>query len=132
MMNIKMILIDKIISTINHIIPVEIMTQKSKIPGKHVLSGRNIRVSAIRSGRSEHVGIQLNDATSKPIDPLHDDGAFRILGKEDIKKELARTNEIFGMNPDEFYKAWKEEKVHGFHALKLGCLYEFYRDEKTC
>lgn len=129
MMNIKVILIDKIISTINHIIPFEIMTQKSKMPGKHVLSGHNIRASSMRAGRNEPVGLQLSEAASKPIDPLHDDGAFRILGKDDIKKELARTKEIFGMNPDEFYKAWKEDKVHGFHALKFGCLYEFYRDE---
>lgn len=116
---------DKIISTINHIIFVEIMTQKSKMPGKHVLSGHNIRGSAMRAGRNE-LGLL---AASLSCNPLHDDDAFRILGKEDIIKELARTKEIFGMNPDEFYKAWKEEKVHGFHALKLGCLYEFYRDE---
>ena len=118
-----------LINTINHIFYVEKMTRKSKMLGKHLLSGHNIRASAIRAERNEPVGVQLDEAMSKPIDPHDDDPAFRILGKEDIKKELARTQEIFGMNPDEFYKAWKEEKVHGFHALKLGCLYEFYRDE---
>lgn len=104
------------------------MTQKSKKLGKHVL-GHNIRASAMRAALNEHVEVQLSGAAGKPIESIHNDNTFRILGKEDIKKELARTKEIFGMDPDEFYRAWKEEKVHGFHATKLGCLYEFYRDE---
>lgn len=67
-------------------------------------------------------------ATSKPVQSLSDMG-FHVLGKEDINKELARTKELYGMTPDEFYRAWKNDEIHGFHATKLGCLYEFYRDE---
>ncbi len=104
------------------------MTQKSKKLGKHVLVGHSLRASAVKA-LNDHAGMPLSRAKGKSIKSLHDEDAFRVLGKEDIKKELARTKEIFGMNPDEFYKAWKENKVHGFHATKLGCLYEFYRDE---
>ncbi len=74
------------------------------------------------------IGVEISDARSS-IKSLKEAGGFRILGKEDIKKELARTKELYGMTPDEFYRSWKEHKVHGFHATKLGCLYEFYRDE---
>lgn len=54
---------------------------------------------------------------------------FRILNKEDIKIELDKIKEVFSMNPDEFYKVWKEGKIHGFQATKFGNLYEFYRKE---
>lgn len=76
----------------------------------------------------KHAGVELSGAQMS-IKSLKEAGGFRILGKEDIKKELARTKELYGMTPDEFYRSWKEDKVHGFHATKLGCLYEFYRDE---
>lgn len=80
-----------------------------------------------RVARHEHVGVPISRATST-IKSLSEKG-FHVLGKEDINKELARTKELYGMTPEEFYQAWKNDKIHGFHATKLGCLYEFYRDE---
>lgn len=78
----------------------------------------------------KHSKLPLSPAMGKPIKSINEMGIpFRVLGKEEIEKELSRTKEIFNMTPDEFYKAWKEDKVHGFHALKFGCLYEFYRNE---
>lgn len=68
------------------------------------------------------------DEMDKSIKALYDMG-FNILGKEEVKKELSRTKELYGMEPDEFYKAWIHGEIHGFHATKFGCLYEFYRDE---
>lgn len=54
---------------------------------------------------------------------------FHILGKKDLEKELSRIEKEFGMTPEEFHKAWREGKVHGHEAMKLGCYYEFYKDE---
>jgi hypothetical protein len=81
-----------------------------------------------RVARHEHIAVPISRVTSKSIKSLSDMG-FHVLGKEDINKELARTKELYGMTPEEFYQAWKNDEIHGFHATKLGCLYEFYRDE---
>jgi len=92
---------------------------------------RKIEPSSKASNRGiscKHVGVELS-AADKSIKALKEAGGFRIMGKEDIKKELARTKDLYGMTPDEFYISWKEDKVHGFHATTLGCLYELYRDE---
>jgi len=84
--------------------------------------------ASTRGISSKHVDVELSSARMS-IKSLKEAGGFRIMGKEDIKKELERTKELYGMTPDEFYISWKEDKVHGFHATKLGCLYELYRDE---
>ncbi len=91
--------------------------------------GHSIKASDVGIS-NKHSNLPLSAAVAKPIKSIHEMGIpFRVLGKEDIKNELSKTKEIFNMTPDEFYKAWKEDKVHGFHALKFGCLYEFYRNE---
>ncbi len=82
------------------------MAQRSRKQGK--LSGSSLK---------KHV------AASRAIPP------FRILGKKDIEKELSKIENKFGMTPEDFHKAWREGKVHGHEAVKLGCYYEFYKDE---
>jgi hypothetical protein len=105
------------------------MTQKSKKHGKSVLSGRSIRGTKIGTSLGalkEHKAAPISIA-SKSIHhvgmPVH------ILTKEDIKKEIAEGEKRFGMPADDFYKAWQNGKFHGFQAMKLGCLYELYKDE---
>jgi len=61
---------------------------------------------------------------------MHNEGMpFHILTKEDIKNEIVEGEKRFGMTADVFYKAWQDGKFHGFQAMKLGCLYELYKDE---
>ncbi|SRR5574340_1596237 len=105
------------------------MTQKSKKPGKSVFLGRGIRGTNIGTSigaLKEHIAAPIG-TDSKPIHkvgiPVH------ILTKEDIKKEIAEGEKRFGMPVDDFYKAWQDGKFHGFQAMKLGCLYELYKDE---
>jgi hypothetical protein len=87
----------------------QIMAQRSKIPG---IAGRK------------------STAPMKFIKtPLEDIPPFHIMGKKDLEKELSRIETEFGMAPEEFHKAWREGKVHGHEAIKLGCYYEFYKDE---
>lgn len=78
------------------------------------------------SALKEHKAAPISTA-SKSIRnagmPVH------ILTKEDIKKEIAEGERRFGMPADDFYKAWQDGKFHGFQAMKLGCLYELYKDE---
>ncbi len=63
--------------------------------------------------------------------PINDMGVppFHILNKKDIEKELSKIEKKFGMTPADFHKAWREGKVHGHEAMKLGCYYEFYKNE---
>jgi hypothetical protein len=85
------------------------MIQRSKIPG---LTGRKSAV--------------LKKSVKAPLDeipPIH------IMDRKDLEKELSRIEKEFGMTPEEFHKAWKEGKVQGHEAIKLGCYYEFYKDE---
>jgi len=107
----------------------EIMTQKPRTPEKSIFREKNIKASGL-SIRKKQSGHLQSCAAGKPVKSIQEMGApFHIMDKEDIEKELSRIKEMFNMNPDEFYKAWKEDKVHGFHALKFGCLYEYYRNE---
>jgi len=86
----------------------QIMTQTSKRPG---ITGRK------------------STAPKKSVRGRGDIPPFHILGKKDLEIELSRIEKEFGMTPEEFHKAWKEGKVHGHEATKLGCYYEFYKDE---
>lgn len=54
---------------------------------------------------------------------------IHVLSKEDIKYELSQIETKFGMTSAEFYRAWKEGRLHGHEAMKLGSYYEFYKDE---
>ncbi len=106
------------------------MTQKSKKHGKSVLLGHSIRGTDIEVSidtLKEHIGVSVNTAAKS----IHDEHIppFHILNKKDIEKELSLIEKKFGMTPEEFHKAWKEGKVHGHEAMKLGCYYEFYKDE---
>jgi len=105
------------------------MTQKSKKHGKSVLSGRSIRSTNIGTSigaLKEHKPAPISTA----IKPIHNAGMpIHILTKDDIKKEIAEGERRFGMPADDFYKAWQDGKFHGFQAMKLGCLYELYKDE---
>ena len=101
------------------------MTQKSRKQGKSVLIGRSIRGTA---------SVALKEHKAAPISTdgklIHNVGIpVHILTKEDIKKEIAEGEKRFGMPADDFYKAWQDGKFHGFQAMKLGCLYELYKDE---
>ncbi len=105
------------------------MTLRSKKHGKSVLLRRSIRGTNIDSSIgaiNEHSSASIS--TSKSI---NDAGvpSFHILNKKDIEKELSKIEKKFGMTPEEFHKAWREGKVHGHEAMKLGCYYEFYKDE---
>ncbi len=105
------------------------MTHKSKINRKYVSKGRGIRVIDIGA----HIGA-INEhasAISTVGKPVNDTGVppFHILNKKDIEKELSKIEKKFGMTPVDFHKAWREGKVHGHEAMKLGCYYEFYEDE---
>lgn len=105
------------------------MTQKSKKHGKSVLYGRRYRDTKIGTSLGalkEHKVAPISTA----IKSIHHVGMpVHILTKEDIKKEIAEGEKRFGMPADDFYKAWQDGKFHGFQAMKLGCLYELYKDE---
>lgn len=104
------------------------MTQKSKKHGKSVFLGRGIRGANIGTSigaLKEHTPAPLRTASK----PIHKSMPVHILTKEDIKKEIAEGEKRFGMPVDDFYKAWQDGKFHGFQAMKLGCLYELYKDE---
>ncbi len=103
------------------------MTQKSRKPKKYAV----VRASYEGAKISDHVGVPIRGAVSMSSGgPIHDIGfPFHILTKEDIEKELTQIEKRFGMSPDEFHDAWKRDEIHGFQAMKLGCLYELYRDE---
>lgn len=102
------------------------MAQKSKKHGKSVLSGRNVKgIDASMGALKRRIGapIRSKSVHGVSVPPLH------ILNKKDIERELSQIESKFGMIPEEFHKAWKEGKVHGHEAMKLGCYYEFYKDE---
>jgi len=124
---------------------IEIMTHRPITPKsvEPISGGHGIRVSTMKAPKdnveisfNEHVGVPLNRHVGIPISkpaarpsgesigiPMY------IMTKSDIEKELSKIEERFGMSPEEFYEAWKNDKFHGFQAMKFGCLYEFYRDE---
>lgn len=107
----------------------ETMTQKPRTIEKSIFREKNIKASGSSIRKKQSVTLR-SSATGKPVKTIQEMGApFHIMDKEDIEKELSRIKEMFNMTPDEFYQAWKEDKVHGFHALKFGCLYEYYRNE---
>ncbi len=94
---------------------------------KPISGGRGIRASTMKASK-DIVGIPINKTIAKSSGesigvPMY------IMTKLDIEKELSKIEERFGMSPEEFYKAWKNDEFHGFQAMKFGCLYEFYRDE---
>lgn len=104
------------------------MTQKPITIEKSIFREKKIKASD-SSIRKKQSGYLQSCAAGKPVKSIQEMGApFHIMDKEDIEKELSLIKEMFNMNPDEFYKAWKEDKIHGFHALKFGCLYEYYRN----
>lgn len=90
------------------------MSLKLRKPLKSMTSGRNIRnqCSPIRN-----VGISGSE-----------DGIYTMT-KEDIEIEIAKGEKEFSMPIEEFYQSWQDNKVHGFHAMKLVCLYDFFRKE---
>jgi hypothetical protein len=85
------------------------MAQRSKIPGI--------------AGRKSKAPKKCIKALRDDIPPIH------IMDRKDLEKELSRIEKEFGMTPEEFHKAWKEGKVQGHEVIKLGCYYEFYKDE---
>ncbi|MFA4955492.1 MAG: hypothetical protein WC556_00785 [Candidatus Methanoperedens sp.] len=102
---------------------------------KPISGGRGIRASTMKAPK-DNVGISFNEHVGIPISKTvaRSSGEsigvpMYIMNKSDIEKELSKIEERFGMSPEEFYKAWKNDEVHGFQAMKFGCLYEFYRDE---
>ncbi len=102
------------------------MAQKSKTHGKSVSPGRSIRgIDASVVALKEHIGAPIRSKSMHGVSVP----PFHILSKKDIEKELSRIEERFGMTPEKFHKAWREGKVHGHEAMKLGCYYEFYKDE---
>jgi len=129
------------------------MTLKSVKPEKRVLMGHDIGAPATRAkALKDHVGTPLNECVGTPLNEcvgtslnecvgvqLSKASAMSsresigipvyIMNKSDIEKELSKIEERFGMSPDKFYEAWKNDEFHGFQAMKFGCLYEFYRDE---
>lgn len=94
---------------------------------KPISGGRGIRASTKKAPK-DNLGIPI----SKPVVSSSGESIgvpMYIMTKSDIEKELSKIEERFGMSPEEFYKAWKNDEFHGFQAMKFGCLYEFYRDE---
>ena len=104
------------------------MIQKSKKHGKSVLLRRSIggTIGTSSGALKEHKAFPISTASK----PIHNVGmSVHILTKEDIQKEIAEGEKRFGMPAVDFYKAWQNGKFHGFQAMKLGCLYELYKDE---
>lgn len=99
------------------------MAQKSRKHGKSVLSGRSIRGIDASAGALKEQPVRRKSMHGVSVPPLH------ILDKKDIERELSQIEKKFGMTPGEFHKAWRAGKVHGHEAMKLGCYYEFYKDE---
>ncbi len=110
------------------------MTLKSKKHGKSVLLGRSIRgtdTGAPAGALNKDIGAPLSTSGKSMRHvciPISEQGIYTMT-KEDIEREIAKGEKEFGMPIKEFYKAWQEDKVHGFHAMKLVCLYDFYRKE---
>ena len=101
------------------------MTQKSNKHEKFVSLRRNTEIG---------VGVRSEDVEA----PISTDGKSRYdagsptihtLSKKDIENELTQIERKFGMTSEQFYNAWKEGRVHGHEAVKLGSYYEFYKDE---
>lgn len=86
------------------------------------------RKNHMRVSHKEHVGIPINRVVSMPsCDAVNDIGIpVHIVTKKEIEDELSRTEELYGMSPEKFYKAWKNNEIHDFHAIILGNLYESY------
>jgi len=101
------------------------MIRKSKKHGKSTFSVRSIRDTKIGI-QNEHVGIPFSSGSASI---QAESPNIHILSKEDIEVELSQIKTKFGMTSDEFHTAWKEGKVHGHEAMKLGSYYEFYKDE---
>ncbi len=112
------------------------MTQNPQNPKKYASDGHGLRTSATRAILNKYTGAPLNEHVGIPINKAVARASGESIGipvyimtKSDIEKDLSKIEERFGMSPEEFYKAWKNDKFHGFQAMKFGCLYEFYRDE---
>jgi hypothetical protein len=104
------------------------MTQKLKKHAGSVFLGRCMKGSDKGAAPSPlHEHIPLN-AQGKSINDIGIP-EFHILNKKDIEKQMSLIEKKFGMTPEEFHKAWRDGKVHGHEAMKLGCYYEFYKDE---
>ncbi len=98
------------------------MTQKLKKHEKSVLIGSRIRDSEIGTPDKE-VGVPISNEHDAGIPNTH------ILSKKDIEKELSQIKTKFGMTSEQFHKAWKEGRIHGHEAVKLGSYFEFYKVE---
>ena len=101
------------------------MIRKSKKHEKSTFSVRSIRDTEIGI-QNEPVGIPFSSGSASIQEGSPN---IHILSKEDIEVELSQIETKFGMTSDEFHTAWKEGKVHGHEAMKLGSYYEFYKDE---
>lgn len=101
------------------------MTNKPIKNEKYPYLGRSIRGTE-RGIPNKHAGIPFSSGrASMQVGSPN----IHILSKEDIEVELSQIETKFEMNADEFHTAWKEGKVHGHEAMKLGSYYEFYKDE---
>jgi len=108
------------------------MVLKLKKPLKSMLSGRNTRnrCSSIDSlNKSVGIPISISDKSIRHVGIRGSEDGIYTMTREDIEREIANGEKEFGMPITEFYKSWQDDKVHGFHAMKLACLYDFYRKE---
>lgn len=87
------------------------------------LVGRNTRGTMI-GDPNIHSGISLNSPSMHVGIPI-----THVLSKEDIEDKLSQIEKKYGMKPEHFYESWKAGKLHGHEVMKLGCYYEFYKDE---
>ena len=108
------------------------MAQNPRRTGKYASGRHGTRASTIKGvSLKDHVGVPISGVPciSSGIAVNDIDIPVHIMTKEDIEEELSKIEERFGMTPEKFYEAWKNDEFHGFQAMKFGCLYEFYRDE---
>jgi hypothetical protein len=108
------------------------MSLKLKKPLKSMSSGRNTRnrCSHIDSlNKNVGISVSISDKSIRHVGISGSENGIYTMTREDIEKELAKGEKEFGMPITEFYKSWQDNKVHGFHAMKLVCLYDFYRKE---
>ncbi|MFA4956596.1 MAG: hypothetical protein WC556_06435 [Candidatus Methanoperedens sp.] len=108
------------------------MSLKLKKPLKSMLSGRNNRnrCSHIDS-LNKNVGLPvgISDKSIRHVGINGNENGIYTMTREDVEREIANGEKEFGMPITEFYKSWQDNKLHGFHAMKLVCLYDFYRKE---
>lgn len=108
------------------------MSLKLKNPVKSMPSGRNTRnrMSSIDSlNKNAGIPVGISDKSIHKLGIRGTEEGIYTMNREDIERELAKGEKEFGMPITELYKSWQDNKVHGFQAMKLVCLYDFYRKE---